>query len=166
MVQGGFIKFVVMSFAIYTGNVWAMAFTMFASFGGMELLGNVGGPVAAIAMALYTIYDIVYQGGTMTLANAAVLASSTLSIITTINSFFFTMRYEQLTDKVSKAEDEAEKADKEYGILMEGVTGGGNLFKFNAGRSIDDYYKLAVGDFDQYNVMYNSAYNFNRLYPS
>ena len=164
--QGGFIKFLVMAVAIYTGNVWAMALSMFASFGGMEMLGDIGGPVAAIAMALYTIYDILYQGGTMTVANAAVLASSTLSIVTTINSFFFTMRYEELTDRVSKAEDEADKADKEYSGLMEGIIGGGNMFRSNSGRNIDDYYRLAVGDFDQYNVMYNSAYNFNRLYPS
>ena len=142
----------------------------FASLAGVDL--GIFGVVAAAALAVVGGYALLASTNTMSvgLTQVVMLAKDVLGVVVKANDYFFSRTMEHLTKQQNSAlaaqTEELKKAKEELAKLTENsIPGGINMFGSEV-PDIDSYYNLAVGDMDQYELMYNYAVDYDSKFKT
>lgn len=142
----------------------------FVAAAGIDL--GIFGVVAAAALVVVGGYALLSATNTMSvgLTQVVMLAKDVLGVVVKANDYFFNRSMEHLSKQQNSAlaaqTEEIKKAKEELAKLTENsVPGGINMFGSEV-PDIDSYYDLAVGDMDQYELMYNYAVDYDSKFKT
>ena len=154
---------VVVAGAIYLSA--AMSIISMISGTSFGIFGTVVGIVAAIGGGYASLVN---SGITLT-QTVMFTATQVLNLVSEVNNLLFSMKMsskqEDYNNQLNQQEQEKKKLEEEYEKLHENQGMIVNMFNnFKSLDDIDNYYNIAVGDFDSYYLMLDYATDYDKFY--
>ena len=141
----------------------------------LSLMGidlGIFGVIASVALVVMGGYALLASTNTLTIGmkQIVMLATQTAKLASQVNSYYFNKNIKELakeqTNTLEFQSAEIEKLKEETDKLLENtVPGGINMFGSEI-PNIDNYYALAEDDFDQYEIMYNFAVDYDSMFKT
>lgn len=141
----------------------------------LSLMGidlGIFGVIASVALVVMGGYALLASTNTLTIGmkQIVMLATQTAKIASQVNSYYFNKNIKELakeqTNTLEYQSAEIKKLKEETDKLLENtVPGGINMFGSEI-PNIDNYYALAEDDFDQYEIMYNFAVDYDSMFKT
>ena len=169
--QTGFFKFLVTAVMIVFQQYWAIAVMYAAEF----IIDRFGAQIGGIFQIIVTTVLIITQNYgaafELTVKNVMLTASQVLSLVSGANNLLFSIKYESKAKAYSSTleaqEAEKKKLEEEYDELHKSQGFMVNMFNnFKSLDDIDNYYNIATGNFDSYNLMLEYATNYDKFFVS